>query len=163
RPAQLRPKTSRPPMTRLEELALKNADDSLTPEETVELQALLNSSGSDRELYLGLLNLEATLRTRRTNLDLTESTLERLRKTLHDSVEARAMQNIRAIAANEQNPEFGGARLQPSLFKKEARRTSFPPISSINFSNPVLLALAASIALLLALGFWFFGARMGSP
>src|SRR5262245_9555814 len=130
-------------MNRLEELTLKSADDCLTQAEAEELRTCLDSSVENQELYFGLLELEAALRGRRTNCDLTQATLERLQKQVTDAIAGRVMESISSITPAER-------KVLRADFRQRAR-------------FPGLLAMAASIAILLALAFWLFGAKTGRP
>ncbi len=150
-------------MTRLEELTLKLADDALTGAELRELEALLATEPGAAATHIRLLELEAALRSQRETLDLAEPTLTRLRLELGGSIERRVMQRLET----EPPPVWAPS----SRRREEADLGWFSRLESASSSRrlhllwnrPMVLALAASVALLLGLGVWYFGPTMGQP
>jgi len=65
-------------MNRIDELAPKAADQSLTPTEAVELESLLASDPETVRIFVSMMDLEAALRGLRSGFDLCGETLERI-------------------------------------------------------------------------------------
>ncbi len=129
-------------MNRIEELTLKLVDGSLSLPEGIELEELLQASRENREAHLKLLKVEAALRGRRLELDLTASTLERVRREIAETVESRVMRELRSAGPVERKI----VRIPRPQLRMPAR----------------VLAMAACLTLAALLA-WYFTARVGSP
>ena len=150
-------------MTRLEDLTLKLADDSLSEAESRELELMLQSEPAAAAAHTRLLEIEAALRGQRETLDLAGPTPALLRAELGLSVERGVMQRL----ATDPLPAWSRSRLtSPAAIRTGKRwrldlfqvRGRFPLVS-----RPGVLALAASVVLLFSLSVWYFSPTMGQP
>src|SRR5262245_34976397 len=82
-------------MTRLDELTLKLIDSDLSDAEALELDVALSHDTPIREAHERLLEVEASLRAERTNLDLAQATMARLRTHLAEALNNRVMAEVR--------------------------------------------------------------------
>jgi len=148
-------------MTRLQELTLRLADDTLPDDEWHELERLLATEPEAVATHLQLLKLEASLRGLRETLDLAGPTVARLHSGLAASVKRDVMERLRAwpqpawARARTNTPSPGNSRWLERLGFCVRR---WPP------TQTAMLAFAASILVFLSLSAWFFGSpTMGQP
>src|SRR5262249_31999599 len=125
----------------------KCADDCLESGESSEIASLIDSDQRIVSEHLELLSLEAVLRAGRKDFDLCDSIVERLQRERAESIEAKVI-----------------ARIQG----EPVPRWHSPPSKRLRFRIPRpaaarVLALAAGVVLLLSIGIWFFGPKMGEP
>ena len=88
-------------MTRIEELTLKLADESLGEDDARELERLLAQNQRARQVHIAILELEVRLRSKRDNLHLTANIMRRLRQGMAESIARDVMSTIRAQPARE--------------------------------------------------------------
>src|SRR5437773_3470384 len=85
-------------MTRLDELTLKLADSELSESGASELALLLGQDARLLKDHVRLLELEASLRGQRTNMQLAEATMAQLRSHLAGTLTDRVMSEIKTGA-----------------------------------------------------------------
>jgi hypothetical protein len=133
-------------MNRLEELTFKVVDGSLTEAEFEELNRIIAEAPS-RDDHFELLRIESALRQRRANLDLRESTLERVRR---DDITPLAVEVLRQIRAEAPPSWIAGTNAD---FERSASFSSRPRPGA-GWRKPAA-ALAVVFLFALAAVLWF--------
>lgn len=133
-------------MTRIEELTLKLADGLIAEPEIEELDRLVAADPEAARVHLGILDVEASLRGGRQDLDVTRETLERLQRLQAERIERGVMEQIRSQAARSGKPDAAPRRPAPSVrTSRLLRRPSL--VESRGRPSPVRqFAVWASIA-----------------
>src|SRR5579859_7250395 len=118
-------------MTRIEELSLKLADESLSEVDALELEGLLAKNRRAREIHIKILDLEARLRAKRNNPDLAVRIMARLRHRIAESIARDVMAKIRTQPTPERMPLGGGVggEGKRTTDKKAERNSSKSPFS----------------------------------
>jgi len=151
-------------MSRCDELSARLLDGGLTDAEWAELEALLAADPVAAADHLALLELEAALRGLRTDFDLSESTLARVKDT-------QAEQTTRAVLAEiaSRQPPAWLARPQPAALphrpqpaapQRRQPAAAPTPRRSRSFSG---LAAGLAVAAALLVGLWLGSTRGPVP
>ncbi len=144
-------------MNRLEELTFKLTDGELPEPEERELRELLADDPAAREAHSRLLELEATLRGRRTCPDLSLSVLSRIKSECAETIPERVLHALKSEAGHEPAAYPAVTELADGMGRNVVR--PFPNHRKLAWP----LTIAAGIALLLSVGVWHFGPTMGDP
>lgn len=163
-------------MTRLEELTLELADETLTTEGALELATLLAGSESARHKHIQLLDLEAGLRATRADLDLAASIMTQLRNSLAESIARGVMSEIKRQPSPEwmssrrkaegNEPRFGATERADAAVSLRALSALRRIATSVRnrWGNKLLWAALAGCGMLLAgLGIWWLSPAVGEP
>ena len=163
-------------MTRLDELTLKLADSELSESGASELALLLGQDARLLKDHVRLLELEASLRGQRTNMQLAEATMAQLRSHLAGTLTDRVMSEIKTGADRSADAHIRPANAIADTLADVGIRAPEPRrkgsagqfhrivgLASALMRQRVPLALAASVALLVCLSIWYFGPTMGEP
>ncbi len=149
-------------MTRLEELTLKLADDSLSDEKAAELVTLLAESDDARQTHFQLIHIEAGLRAIRTIPDLAPAILTQLHRDQEESIATGVMRQIRELPVSDRPPE---AIPNTDPANPEPGVVPFPvaPSATRRSRRRIWLPLAACLALLIGPVVWWLAPVTGDP